>query len=372
MTKKLSIITSGLLLSTSMAFAADSIDEAFKGGKVSGSLDAYYSSTDTEGAADSAYASTGVSFAFETDSYMGLTGKIGVVAASDIYEKEDGDSSDLADNAILSEANITFTTEGLSLTAGRQAVGLEWIGDYHEAVSASVTAIPNTTLTLLYTDKSAVAGVDEISSEFADVNGTKGAYVADAMISPVEGIDLNPYFYSIPDVADFYGMKASYSADMISASAQYAASSEDVSATDDGSILALDIGTEIEGLSLTAGYIKTDKDCGIGSIANLGDSISPFDNGATTYGTDAKTVYGSLGYSIAGVDLGLLYGETKYESDYKEKELNVSLGYAITETLSASLLYAKVNLDEDGEATKAAADQGEDNSYVTASLSYAF
>lgn len=372
---KISLVACGLLLSSSMAFGADSIDGAFKEGKVSGSIDAYYTNTDNDTSKDSGFSTAGVSLSYETGSYMGLSAKVGFVAASVLSEKEDGDADGtMDDNAILSEANITYSTDGFALTVGRQAIDLEWMGDYHEAAVAAITAVPDTTIVLGYTDKMAVAGIDEISSEFAKVNGTKGAYVADVKYTGFEGVELNPYYYSVPDIADMYGLKGTYTTDMFGITAQYAASSEDI-AVDDGSIGHIELSTSIAGISAAAGYVKTDKDGGSGSVvgAELGDNISPFDSGNQVYGTDARTVYGSLGYSIAGVDLGLLYGETKYNSaDYKEKELNVTVDYAFTDTLSTSLLYADINVDEAGELTKAVADRNVDNSYILAYLTYSF
>lgn len=102
-----------------------------------------------------------------------------------------------------------------------------------------------------------------------------------------------------------------------------------------------------------------------------GDNISPFDSGISTYEADARTFYGSLGYSIFGVDLGALYGVTTYGSaDYKEKELNLTAGYSITESLSTSILFADVNVDEVGESLKS--DQTNDQNYVLASIEYSF
>lgn len=364
---KISLVACGLLLSSSMAFGADSIDGAFKEGKVSGSIDAYYTNTDNDTSKDSGFSTAGVSLSYETGSYMGLSAKVGFVAASVLSEKEDGDAdADMGDNAILSEANITYSMDGFALTVGRQAIDLEWMGDYHEAAVAAITSIPDTTIVLGYTDKMAVAGIDEISSEFAKVNGTKGAYVADIKYAGLEGVELNPYYYSVPDVADWYGLKGTYSTDMFGLLAHYAASNEDTQA--DGSMLALEASTEISGLSLAVGYIKTDSDGGIGSMAAVGDNYEPLDSGNAIYLTDAKMTYGSIGYSIAGVDLGLLYGETKYNAaDYKEKELNVTVDYAFTDTLSTSLLYADINGDE-----KDATNATEDQNYILAYLTYSF
>ena len=65
------------------------------------------------------------------------------------------------------------------------------------------------------------------------------------------------------------------------------------------------------------------------------------------YSADAKTIYGSLGYTIADVELGALYGETEFEQDFKEKELNLTAGYPFTESLAASILYGDVKADKD-------------------------
>ena len=79
-----------------------------------------------------------------------------------------------------------------------------------------------------------------------------------------------------------------------------------------------------------------------------GDNINPFDSGNNVYNADAKTVYGSLGYTVASVELGALYGQTTYgtNDDFKEKELNLTAGYPITESLATSLLLADIDGEE--------------------------
>lgn len=355
MTKKLSIVVSGLLLSTSMAFAADSIDSAFKTGTVSGDITLYGSTADNKGGTlDSDYAAATTGLAYETASYMGLSAKAGFRAGHAF-----GNSTPFVNDALMTEAYVKYATDGFALSVGRQAIDLEWMGDYHESVVAAITAIPDTTIVLGYSNQFTAADEDEIG-DFAQI-GTDGAYVADIKYTGLEGIELNPYFYSVPNTADWYGLKASYSSDMFGAVAQYAASSEDVGS--DGSIGHVEASTTIAGISAALGYIKTDKTAGVGSIAAVGDNISPFDNGVNTYSADAKTVYGSLGYSIAGVDLGLLYGETDYAANGEEKELNLMSSYSITDSLGLSLLYVKY--DEEGSSSN-------DSDYATATLAYSF
>ena len=327
MNKKISLVTCGLLLSTSMAFGADSIDEAFKTGSVSGDITLYGTKADNKGGTadtDASFATTGI--AYETASYMGLSAKAGFRAGHAF------DDSTLANDALMTEAYVKYANDMFSLTVGRQEIGLEWLGDYNEAIVAGITAVPDTTIVLGYVNQQAAADEDEIG-DFAEVT-EDGVYGADVKYTGLSGVELNPYFYSAPDVADFYG-----------------------------SIAHVEASTSLAGISAALGYIKTDKTAGVASISAYGDSISPFDNGVNTYSADAKTVYGSLGYSVAGVDLGLLYGETDYSVNSEEKELNLTAGYSITDSLGLSLLYVKY--DEEGSSSN-------DSDYASATLAYSF
>ena len=354
---KVSLVACGLLLSSSFAFGADSIDSAFKEGKVSGSLTAYGISTDYKSGSDEDAAFGTINLGYETAWYMGVSAKAGFAAG---HAMADGN---LENDALMTEAYIKYANDMFSITGGRQAIDLEWMGDYHEAVVAAITAIPDTTIVLGYSNQKAVADEDEIG-DFEQI-GTDGAYVADVKYTGLEGIEFNPYAYSVPDIADWYGLKTTFTADMFGVVAHYAASSEDTQ--DDGSMAAIELNTEIAGISAAVGYIKTDKDGGIGNMAAVGDNYEPLDTGNAIYLEDAKMLYGSLGYSIVGIDLGALYGETTYKSaDYKEKELNLTAGYSITESLGTSLLYANINGDE------ADANGTVDQDYVSLTVAYTF
>ncbi len=348
MIKKLSLITCGLVLSSSMAFGADSLESAIKGGKASGSLNAYSQKYNNEaGTQDSGFTNGNVTVAYETDSYMGLSAKAEFKGNHKFSEVEDNDYKGMFDNkALMSEAYVKYTNDMFGLSAGRQAVDLEWMGDYHEAVVASVTAIPSTTIVAGYTDKIAVSGYDE-SRDFTDVNGNKGAYVLDVKYEGLSGIVLNPYAYSAPDLADWYGLKGTYTTDMFGVVAHYAASSEDAVNAENGNIGHLELSATLAGITAKAGYITTDKDAGVGSMASLGDNINPFEEIGEPYSADADTVYGSLGYNIVGIDLGALYGQTTYGSaNDKVKELDLIAGYSFTDSLSAGIIYADVNAED--------------------------
>jgi hypothetical protein len=356
---KLSLAVCGLVLSSSVAFAANTVDSAFKEGKASGSLALYGEKHDLkDGEVDSGFGNGNATVAFETASLYGFTAKAEFKGNLYLGEVEnDNYDSTYANHSLMTEAYIKYTNDAFFVSAGRQAIDLEWIGDYNESVVAGITAIPDTVVVLGYVDRQAESGIDT-SEDFEEIT-KKGAYVADIKYTGLKGVEFNPYAYSAPDVADFYGLKTTFTADYFGAIAHYAVSSEETQA--DGSIGHIELNTTLSGVSAAVGYIKADKDVGAGSMSAYGDNISPFDTGNNTYSADAKTVYGSLGYTVASVELGALYGETKYDVDSKEKELNLTAAYPITEALTASVLYGDIN-----------ANSYADDKYVLASVEYTF
>ncbi|MDD2895361.1 MAG: Opr family porin [Aliarcobacter sp.] len=369
--KTISLVACGLLLSSSVAFGADTIDSAFKEGKVSGSLALYGQKHDKKnGNLDSGFGNGNATVAYETASFYGLSAKAefkGNLGLGEIEKNDRLTGAPFENNSLMTEAYIKYAMDGFSLTAGRQAIDLEWLGDYNEAVVAAITAIPDTTIVLGYTDRKAESGID-LSQDFYVVT-QKGAYVLDVKYAGFEGVEFNPYAYSAPDAVDFYGLKTTVTTDYFGAIAHYAESNvEKVFGTangyQDGSIAHFELNTTISEVSAAAGYITTDKNGGVGAMSAYGDNISPFDTGLNTYSADAKTVYGSLGYTIADIELGALYGETKFGTNYKEKELNLTAGYSITESLATSVLYGHVNADE--------ANGDSDDKYVLASVEYTF
>lgn len=365
----ISLVACGLLLlSSSMAFGADTIDSAFKEGKVSGSLALYGAKYDLkDGGTDSGYGNGNATVAFETGSFYGLSAKAefkGNLKLGEVEHNDYNDGAPFANHSLMTEAYVKYTGEGFALSAGRQAIDLEWLGDYNESVVAAITAVPDTTIVLGFANRQAESGID-LSEDFTDINDNKGAYVADIKYTGFQSIEFNPYAYSAPDVADWYGLKTTITTDYFGVIAHYAVSSEDTQ--DDGSIGHIELNTEVVGISGAVGYIKTDKDVGAASMIVAGDNINPFDSGNLVYNPDARTVYGSLGYTIVDVELGVLYGVTTYEADdFKEKELNLTAGYSITESLSTSILYANIDGDE------ASADATTDQNYVLASVEYTF
>ncbi|MCG3653084.1 Opr family porin [Aliarcobacter butzleri] len=360
--KRLSLITCGLVLSSSFVFANEvkTFDDAFKSGKASGSLGLYgkhidYSGTQpnydgTKQIGKAGYLNGYGTLGYETASLYGFSAKTEFRGNLDLGEINNDDrKSGIApfeNNALMTEGYLKYANDAFFVSAGRQAIDLEWLSDYHEAVVAGITAVPDTTIVLGWTKRKAESTA-ELSEDFYKINGNKGAYVADIKYTGFTGIELNPYYYSAPDVADWYGLKTTFSTEYVGGIAHYVQGNTDKKVgTDDESIAHLELNTEIDGFTAAVGYITTDKDAGATIMTVAGDNISPFEDGNHNYDIDAKTVYGSLGYTISDVTFGALYGQTKYGTDrIKENELNLSASYAFSESLATSLLYVNVDTE---------------------------
>lgn len=354
MKKQLSIIASALVLTSSAVYAdSKNIDEAFKNGKVSGDISVHTQSTDTDNAADAGFTAGTIGVNYSTDSVNGFTANAGFRAGHKFGEKENDDyKGDFKQNSVMNIANISYSNDLVSVTAGRQEIDLEWLGDFNEAIVVATTAIPSTTLVAGYTNRIAAVGNDEIA-KFEDIS-TDGAYVVDAKFEGVENTVLNPYFYSNKDLADFYGIKADFDTDVFGVTAHYAASNEKVANAKDGSIMHFEARAAVAGFAFAAGYIDTDKDAGIASLATLGDNIDPTEElGDYVYAANTSTIYASAAYTIADVELSALYAQADNDAKNEEdKEITVGAAYGITDSLSADVMYTDLSLESDNDYSK--------------------
>ena len=355
MKKQLSIITSAVILSTSFAHAdAQNINEAFKNGTVSGDLSAHTQEVD-DGTSKSGFSSATFGLNYETASVNGFSAQAGFRANHELTSKNDGDyDGEFANNALMTLANIKYANDLISVTAGRQEIDLEWIGDYNDAILASITPMNNLEITAAFARRQAAAGVDE-SGNFEKI-GEDGVYLLDAKFEAVKGLVFNPYFYDAKDVASYYGLKTTFDTDTFGLTAHYATSNEDDNAMKDASIYNLEARTAIADLELGLGYIKTNED--ISSIAIAGDNIDPTEE-IGAYESDAKTTYANAAYTIADIDLSAAYAQTKY-SNNKDKEIVLTAGYSFVDNLSAEVLYVDYEIAD------------VDQSKVAATLTYEF
>lgn len=352
-------IVAAVVLGSSLGFAAEAttLEEVFTQGELSGTVGWFGVNNDRKGGSvDDGFSNGYLNVGFVTAPYNGVSLGVSGWGSVKTSEKNDDDFKNaIADRSALSEAYIKVEHEGLgALVIGRQAVDFNWLTDYVDGVSAEITAVENLVLSMAWARRQAVIDIDEISESFTKMNGNDGIYMLEAKYTPIEALELNPYLYYGSDLLSAYGLKATLNLEpseevKTTTMAHYVSVSSDVVDVKDGSFMQLEQGVEVAGFNLGLGYMKTDKD-GTGGIESFGDQ-SPFEEGNYVFATDAKTPYVRAEYELEGVKLSALYGQTKYEDaglKFKEKELDVSVGYEIVKNLEASLIY--VNIDNDDNA----------------------
>jgi hypothetical protein len=362
-------IVAAAILSTGAYAESNSIKDAFANGKTSGDISLYSEYVSKNGTSkDSAFTMSSIGLNYETDSFMGLKGALGARTNHKFTEKENADFDETTPKTALSTANISYSTDKAALVVGRQAIDLEWIEDYHEAVVAVLSYVPDTTIVVGHTERKMAVDNDAALATMTDIGtNNDGANVIDVKYEGIANTVINPYFMDAKDTFSAYGLKATTNVANIDLTAHYAATSEDVVGTKDGSIAHLAVGTTIENISLAAGYIATDKDGGIGTISALGDKIDPTEDiGTQVYGTNADTFYGSISAEVSIVTLGAQYTTVKYDTatttDDRVSEILLTAGAAITDELSLNVLFSSVNAELSAD----------DTDKVTAMLAYSF
>jgi hypothetical protein len=305
---------------------------------------------------------------FESKDMNGFKAAIGVMANTDLAEQTDGAYGENEEDLMVNVANVSYSGKDFTVIAGRQAIDLEWIGDYHEALVGVYTGVENLTLIGGYTQSMTGNANDGALADFAtheDALGVDGgAMVIDATYKASDGVTVGAYYMSTPDVFSAFGAKVETAVEGVGLTGKYAYSSEEVGVN--GNILAIDASYGMDTVTVGGGYIMTDKDRGTGSLSALGDNINPLDSGNQVYSADAKTMYLSVAGTAGMFDLGAIYGSTAY-GDYTESEIDLSASWEckFVKDLSLSALYATVTADSDDAASS-------DETYYSLQAVYSF
>lgn len=322
----------------------DNLSDAFSNGTVSGDLNLHYNAIDNRSAADSGYINSFIGLKYETTAFNGLQLGLAFKNGAELWEKESGDA-DGATGSLLTEAYLSYSNDDLTIVLGRQEIDLEWVSDFHEALMVTTTAIPNTLLTVGYTQRIATADEDDLSPGFSDI-GSNGAYLLDARIEPMEGLSVSPYLMHVSDLFDGYGVMADFDTESgLGASVHFAQTSVDPVGEADGEIFHLELRGAFAAVALAAGYIQTDEEGGAGYLDTLGDNINPLEEGNQIYAVDAKSYYLSAEYTTGQVSLAAIYNSTDYAGS-DEKEFNLVVGYDfdnLVENLSLEFVFADIN-----------------------------
>ncbi|MDD2698428.1 MAG: Opr family porin [Arcobacteraceae bacterium] len=350
-------------------------------GKLSGDLSVYGKSqkyTDTT-RADEGYSLGSVSAKFVSEDVEGFKATISGITNVKLSEKNDADY-DETKKVLLTELNLEYKNNLVTVIAGRQAVDLEWIRDYHTGVVAianidKLQVIGGWTKAWTadaYNDGS-LANFQTIKD--ASSGSASSAYVLDATYSLNDMIKVNGYYMNASGLFSALGGKVEADVNNLTVVGKYAQSNEELSSNTDAKIYAFDGKYKIDKFTINGGYINVGEDGsgnlgGVASLDTLGDTINPLDSGEdavghkVVYGFEAKTAYIGASADLYGFEIKGIYGTTKYNlgTDITQNEINLSLSKNIVENLKANLLY--VDISNDGFPN--------DYSYVTGQLVYSF
>ncbi|MBV5277960.1 MAG: OprD family outer membrane porin [Campylobacteraceae bacterium] len=328
------IVVAGL---ASSSFAADTLADAFKNGKVNGELRAWYwdrntndtTSQTTVAKGDAAIFNTGLILGYVTDKLygfsMGATFQSNYAPAASSEAKYLYAKDEFGSGAVLSEAYLAYTMKNTIVKVGRQFIatplvsgsGSRMIKEAFEGATIVNTDVPATTLVAGYVTKfqarttGAISGL--VSSDIPEFtktaivtagtgdavwNGTKfvkagtvfafdGAYTAAAINKSITNLTLTAQYAQVNDVAnvadvDMYYAEANYVLPMSGFKLGFDGvyrGSKTGSALDDynleGAYAAARIGvSELAGFGASFAYGSTSKSDAV--IAGVG-------NGPTTY-----------------------------------------------------------------------------------------
>jgi hypothetical protein len=333
---KISLAAAGLLVGPALFADSTSIANALKIGSFGGEFSVYGQQTDPKHGSDNGYGVGSFNMFYSTDSFYGFKLSAGSRANHAFWEVHSGNyKNGETDKAILHTANIAYSHEYFDAILGRQEINLNWMSDFHEALVGVLKVAPDTAIILGYSQRAAAADFDAPLAPFAKL-GEKGAFVADVQWKGVEGLVVNPFVYYASKVAKWGGAKVDYDLEIsdfaVGGTAQYTLSKEN--SGEDGSFLQVEARGGFKGLNAKLGYFKTDKKGGAGSITAAGDNVNPFEDGDQIFEVDARTFYLGASYEIANFTLSALYGDTKFAGDEKFKELDLGVGYQLSEKLA--------------------------------------
>ncbi len=361
------IVVAGLATSS---FAADTLADAFKAGKVSGALQGYYWTRDN-GTTDADIFTSGLDLSYETGKFYGFAFKATFQGTSSPFADTDAKAMFAGDEygsgAQLSEAYISYSMKNTTVLVGRMYLDTPLVASSGSRVTKQAfegaaiinTDVPNTTLIAGYVDKfqartDGLGGIGEFSKYSGGLAG-EGAYTLAAINKSIAGLTLTGAYADVIDVAQVAYAEAAYEGKASSFSygvaAQYYYTDYDGGV--DTNLFGLKATIGVGDFSFVAAYSKTDDAAGVtpglGGGADLAYTGSPLNSDSYRIDTEAYKIGAS--YAImknANVGLSYTVNElTATEESYTALEADYAFEGAL-KGLSVAFTYEDQGKDVDG------------------------
>ncbi len=371
------IVVAGLSTSS---FAADTLADAFKNGKVSGALQAYYWSQDN-GTTDADIFTAGIDLSYETASFYGFGFKATFQSSSAPFADDDaktGGANFAGDmwgsGAQLSEAFLSYSAAKTTIFVGRMYLDTPLVAssgsrmnkEAFEGAAVINTDLADTTLIAGYVQKfqsrtDGTGNFGKFKKTAATTIGTvpfeDGAYTLAAINKSISGLTLTAAYVDVIDVAEVAYAEAAYkgkaSGFEYGLAAQYYFS--EVDGQDDTNLYAVKGDVTLGAFNVYAAYSKTDEAfdvvAGLGNGADLAYTGSPLNSNSYAADTEAYKVGASyaimknanigINYTVNDIDAtSTKVTYTAFEADYAFEGALKGLGVAF--------IYEDIGEDADG------------------------
>ncbi len=338
------IVVAGLATSS---FAADTLADAFKNGKVNGAVQAYYFSGEATGAEGDIF-TAGLDLSYETARWNGLAFKATFQSSSAPFADDDGKNyfsgGMWGSGAVLSEAYVSYAMKNTTALIGRMYLDTPLVASSGSAMTKQAfegaaiinTDLPNTTLIAGYVQKfqARTDGAGNIGT-FEKTFGTgswnsvgleDGGYTLAAINKSIAGLTLTAAYADAIDVVKIAYAEAAYAGKTTTLgytlAAQYYYNKFDSSlgGEDNMNAYAVKAGIDYSALHAYVAYSKVSDDA-----------------------TTTATVVSGLG---GGADL-LYTAPVIYGNQYNRNAATYAIdaNYDLTAQLNAGVRY--VNVDDD-------------------------
>lgn len=337
------------------SYAADSLSDAFKEGKIQGELKAYYydrdwssGTTATGTAIKGNIIDLGVKLDYETAAFYNFKAGIGFQSSNSPWADKDGKTAygttpgagamDMwGTGAVLSQAYILYDVGKTNIKVGRQYIDMPLIGsapsrlvvESFEGISVVSKDIPNTTVAAAYIDK--FQGWTDGAGKIADFGDSMNGLTFDYAyaLSIVNKSLTNTTFTAAYGALDAsrnsgYGMfyvdalyEAKTDAFIYNIAAQYSNINYESSATSDSNFYGVKAGIGYAGLNVYAAYDRIEDGNAIWGVAGSGTKTLLYTSTVIfAGGYDESDQYAfDVNYMIKPIDL--VVGTRYVNVDYK-------------------------------------------------------
>lgn len=386
---KLSLVAICVVGFSVSSFAADTLADAFKEGKVSGELKAFYWDRDRDASlSGNSIFNTGVMLNYKTGSFSGfsmnVTGQSNHAPFATANAKQQFGWDEYGSGAQLSEAFLSYATGKTTVQVGRMflntpliaSLGNRIVKESFEGAMIVNTDLPNTTLSAAFVQKfqAQTDGAGNIGqfTTYSNPYGTSplledGAYTLVAVNKSITGLTLTASYAEDLDTkgqmaygeAAYMGSTKEFTYGL---SAQYYYNDKDITGSKSSNLVGVKASLGMGALSGYVAYSTVSKDAavtpGIGwgaDLAYTGTIILSSSYGANTEAYTAGLGYAftpsttvSAAYTVTNDD-GL--GWAKGKASYISLTGNYAFAGAL-QGLSVGLMYDNENMEQAGAKDK--------------------